>query len=106
MQHGTKAWRDQQISWEHPRHQHGLATIASYSVVLTDWSSGSGDLLERVEVATTDHYGRALELVRGVRDGAGDQQYGVIDTVYTCGCRSDRITGRVAQTLGLDEAAV
>lgn len=80
-------------------HPHGTDTTAGYSIVLTDWS---GATVTRYEVATTDgatSYGRALDLVRQLRSTCDKAQYGVIDTIYECGCRSADVDGTLADYL-------
>ena len=79
-----------QIASENPAHAHGLNTVTGYIVVRTDWSDGAANLwredVERFEGATS--YVHALESVRNVRASADPSQYGVIDWLYACGCRS------------------
>jgi len=71
-------------------HNHGAGTTAGFLVVLTDWAAGFPCQRTVVaEVVGETNYLRALELVNQVRDTAEADQYGVIDTVYTCGCETD-----------------
>lgn len=73
----------------HLGHDHGNDTTAGFLVVLTDWSDGfpcKRTVVSEVEGAT--NYLTALERVKAVRANAGTDQYGVLDTVYTCGCET------------------
>ena len=73
-------------------HSHATDEIAAYLVRRTDWSAGhpcTRTLVAQVDGAT--NYAQALDLVRQVRAQAGAQQYGVIDTLYACGCDSGAI---------------
>ena len=70
-----------------PGTSHHQDAITGYRVFRTDWSEGSP--AERFEVASfvgADEYPAALAEVREIRTNAGPKQYGVIDTVYRCGC--------------------
>lgn len=87
----------QEIVTEHPQHEHGTATLAGYSVVSTDWNGGSPTRYEVLRIEDPCGYAFALEAVQEVRDVSGEYQYGVIDNLYTCGCRSNRIDGTIVR---------
>lgn len=66
-----------------------LVFVAAHSHSLSDgWPCTRTDVA-RIDGAT--NYGRALDAVYDVRAEAGDQSYGVIDTVYGCGCDSGAV---------------
>lgn len=76
------------------RHNHGTDTTAGYRIVRTDWTDGMANL-RRTLMATvvgSTNYGRALDLVRELRERVSATQYGVIDTMYRCGCTSHEVT--------------
>lgn len=69
---------------------HHRDNVTGYRVIRTDWSQGMGPgRLRATVVAQVDgasNYGRALDLVNVVRVNATAKQYGVIETLYGCGC--------------------
>lgn len=100
-------WTQAPSITEHGSHSHSLDNIVGYAVVATAWDSATWaqDGPARVDVAVIDgahNYAVALERVHAeramptVRAGIpcdAMKRYAVIDTLYVCGCRSDRVTG-------------
>lgn len=68
-------------------HGHGLADIAGYMVVETDWTDG--ELRERdvTQFAGADQYGQAQEIASGIRARSTTRQWAKVVTLYADGCR-------------------
>jgi hypothetical protein len=89
---------------EHGGHEHGLGTIVGYSVVETSWDDDQMSSVRRTQIAVYDGasaYGHALAVAKAQRthlqiaareDGTSLRGWCVVDTLYACGCRSDRVT--------------
>jgi hypothetical protein len=70
--------------WTSIRHGHGLNTTSGY-VVRRTYFDGSAH--RDVVTLGAGQYGEALDCVQVVRTQQGVTGHGVVDTLYSCGCR-------------------
>jgi hypothetical protein len=94
---------------EHGEHQHGLDTLSGYAIVRTAWHDGpNGETflgitrfeVQRLQGAAryAEAVGIKLRLLRALREHGVTHQSVVIDTLYECGCRSDRVDNHLRVT--------
>jgi hypothetical protein len=70
-------------------HRHGLDNISGYVAVAT-YAPADGPVVrdDIVRFSGASSYAEALDSVRALRKLAGPRAYAVVDTLHSCGCRS------------------